>query len=65
MANLTAKQGENGKYGFVDDAVRLTKGFRGNSHGICNLNEDTIRSAFKSVGGISLDVMDEFWRYMK
>ena len=25
MSNLTVKQNEDGKYGFVDDAVRLTK----------------------------------------
>lgn len=50
---------------FLNTAVRLTKGFKGDSYGIGNLNEDIIRSAFKSAGGISPDVVDEFMKHVK
>lgn len=50
---------------FLNIAVRLTKGYKGDSYGIGNLNEDTIRSAFKRIGGISSDVIDEFVKHLK
>ena len=50
---------------FLSCAVRLTKGSRGDSYVIKHLNEDTIRSTFESVDGISPDLVDEFVKYVK